>query len=57
MAIPNSKRLHETGKTTSGFKLERNTGIIQKGDVMHCEHYRGIKLLEIGLKVYEKMTE
>jgi len=24
---------------------------------MHCENYRGIKLLEIGLKVYEKVIE
>src|SRR6218665_2216163 len=29
----------------------------QKGDVMHCENYRGIKLLEVGLKVYEKVIE
>jgi len=29
----------------------------QKGDVMHCKNYRGIKLLEIGLKVYEKEIE
>jgi|SRR6218665_1004555 len=29
----------------------------QKGAVMHCENYRGIKQLEIGLKVYEKVIE
>ncbi len=29
----------------------------QKGDVMECGNYRGIKLLEVGLKVYEKVIE
>ena len=58
MATPNSKCLTETGKTTTGFKGERNTLIIQtRGDVMHCEICRGIKLLEIGLKVYERVIE
>src|ERR1700733_2360735 len=29
----------------------------QKGDAMECGNYRGIKLLEIGLKVYERVIE
>lgn len=29
----------------------------QKGDVLECGSYRGIKLLEIGLKVYERVIE
>jgi len=29
----------------------------QKEDEMHCEHYRGIELEEIGLEVYEKVIE
>ena len=29
----------------------------QKGDVMQCENYSGIKLLQIELKVYEKAIE
>ena len=29
----------------------------QKEDVVHCENYKGIKLLKIGLKVYEKVAE
>src|SRR6218665_3301954 len=29
----------------------------QKGDMMECGNYRGIKLLEVGLKVYEKVIE
>src|SRR6218665_2488737 len=31
--------------------------LYKKEDVMHCENYRGIKLLEIGLKVYDKVIE
>lgn len=29
----------------------------QKGDALECGNYRGIKLLEIGLKVYERVIE
>jgi len=29
----------------------------QKGDALECGNYRGIKLLEIALKVYERVIE
>jgi len=29
----------------------------QEGDVIHCENYSWIKLLEIGLNVYEKVIQ
>ena len=29
----------------------------EKGDAMHCKNYRGIKLLEVGLKVLEKILD
>jgi hypothetical protein len=38
-----------------------NHGVVtiykQKGDALECGSYRGIKLLEIGLKVYERVIE
>jgi len=29
----------------------------QKGDAVECGNYRGIKLLEIALKIYERVIE
>ena len=29
----------------------------KKGDVLECKHYRGIKLLEHGLKLFERVLE
>ena|SRR6218665_2460578 len=37
--------------------IEKLASYKQKGDVMRCVNYRGIELLEIGLKVYEKVIE
>ena len=46
----------EQGNDTRWLEKERNGTNIQKGDVMGCASYRGIKLMEHAINVLERVV-
>ena len=51
-----SRRTYGTGEDTRWLEKERNGTNIQKGDVMECGSYRGIKLMEHATNVLERVV-